>query len=88
MESLGVEINLHKSLLSQTGSCEFAKKLFVSGVDVSPLGPKSILEFIRKPSQFKEIIINNHLCDLVDVTVLKVQLKDLFLSAASHSSQK
>nr|UTQ48829.1 RNA-dependent RNA polymerase [Monilinia fructicola mitovirus 12] len=88
MEQLGVDINLSKSLISNTGSCEFAKKLFVSGVEVSPLGPKSIFEFIRNPSGFKEVIIHNSLCDLMDVTVLKVQLENLFKTASTHSSHR
>nr|QHJ68502.1 RNA-dependent RNA polymerase [Botrytis cinerea mitovirus 6] len=88
MNQLGVEINLHKSLISSTGSCEFAKKLFVSGVECSPLGPKSIFEFIRRPSGFKEVILHNNLCDLTDVTVLKAQLASLFDDARSHSSHK
>jgi hypothetical protein len=88
MDQLGVEINLNKSLISSTGSCEFAKKFFVLGEDVSALGPKSLFEFIRHPSSFKEVIISNNLCDLVDITVLKVQLVNLTDSASTHSSRK
>jgi hypothetical protein len=37
MEILGVEIGLAKSLISNNGSCEFAKRFYRSGVDVSGL---------------------------------------------------
>lgn len=42
MEELGVQIGLHKSLLSPKGTAlEFAKRTFYQGVDVSPI---SLLE--------------------------------------------
>jgi hypothetical protein len=42
MKELGVEINLSKSLISQNGTLEFAKRAYVRGVDVSPISLKEI----------------------------------------------
>jgi hypothetical protein len=49
MQDLGVSINLSKSVVSTTGSMEFAKRLIVKGTDLSPIGPKSIASIIRDP---------------------------------------
>jgi len=88
MEMLGVNINLSKSLISQQGSCEFAKRLYANGVDVSPLGPKSLLQFIASPQHFAEVVRNNELVDIVDVTVLQIQLGKLFMQAHNLGSHK
>jgi hypothetical protein len=44
---LGVEINLSKSLESDIGALEFAKRLFLGKTDVSPISPKVLLLAIR-----------------------------------------
>nr|UPW42242.1 MAG: putative RNA dependent RNA polymerase [Xinjiang mito-like virus 75] len=78
MEDLGVKINLSKSLISASGCCEFAKRFYHKGVDVSPLGPKSILEMIKSPRSFKDVVLNNSLIEVEDFAILRGQLKDLF----------
>jgi len=80
MKDLGVEINLTKSLVSASGSCEFAKRFYHHGVDVSPIGPKSILEMIGSPRSFKDVILNNSLIEVEDFAILRDQLKGLFSS--------
>lgn len=43
LKSLGMEVNVHKSVLSDTGTCmEFAKRTIYKGVDVSPIPLKEI----------------------------------------------
>jgi hypothetical protein len=79
MSDLGVNINLTKSLVSSSGSCEFAKRFYHQGIDVSPLGPKSILEMIKSPRSFKDIVLNNSLIEMEDLAILLDQLKALFM---------
>jgi hypothetical protein len=86
MDDLGVDINLSKSLVSVDGALEFAKKLYKDNIDLSPLGPKSLFEFINSPLHFKDIIINYELysrdsLDFVDSAVLVEQLSTLFTQA-------
>jgi hypothetical protein len=78
MKDLGVEINMSKSLVSASGSCEFAKRFYYHGIDVSPLGPKSILQMIRNPRSFKDIVLNNSLIEVKDFAILRDQLINLF----------
>jgi hypothetical protein len=42
MGDLGVEINLHKSLVSKIGYAEFAKRLISSSQEVTPVGPSTL----------------------------------------------
>lgn len=88
MKDLGLEINLSKSLISSSGSCEFAKKFYFQGEDVSPIGPKSILEFIKAPRSAKEILLNNSLVELSDFAILRDQLKSLFSEVSPIRSKK
>jgi len=44
---LGIEINLFKSLVSETAVSEFAKRIFRDGDDLSPLPPKLVLSLLR-----------------------------------------
>jgi len=44
---LGVDINMSKSLISELGVSEFAKRLFDKGVDVSPLPPKLVMSLLQ-----------------------------------------
>jgi hypothetical protein len=74
MKLLGVDINLSKSLVSKIGVCEFAKKLYIKGVDFSPLGPRSILEFMKSPQAFKEMVMNYQIFEDMDVAVFQEQL--------------
>jgi len=78
MKLLGVDINMSKSLVSSSGVCEFAKKLFIHGIDFSPIGPKSLLEFIKSPNTFKDMVMNYHIFEDLDVAVFHEQLTKLF----------
>lgn len=91
MNHLGVDINLSKSLVSKEGVAEFAKKIISSNVDLSPLGPKSIFEFIKSPLHLKDLIINYSLIGedtLMDKEVLVTHLTKFLSSAPGGSSQK
>jgi len=94
MTDLGVDINLSKSLVSKIGIAEFAKKLIGPSHDFSPLGPKSLFEFIKSPLYFKDLYIQYglHHTDisdpLLDREVLVDKLQYLLKDAASFSSQK
>jgi hypothetical protein len=88
MNDLGLEINLSKSLISSSGSCEFAKKFYFQGVDASPIGPKSILELLKAPRSAKDIILNNNLVDVSDFAILREQLKSLFKKESPIRSKK
>lgn len=88
MRDLGLEINLSKSLISSSGSCEFAKKFYFQGVDASPIGPKSILELLKAPRSAKDIILNNNLVDVSDFAILREQLKSLFKKESPIRSKK
>jgi hypothetical protein len=88
MSHLGLEINLSKSLISTSGSCEFAKRFYYEGIDASPIGPKSILEMIKAPRSFKEIILNNSLVDVGDFAILREQLYNLFKEKSPIRSVK
>lgn len=46
-KDLGIEINLFKSLVSETAVSEFAKRLFSESGDLSPLPPKLVLSLLR-----------------------------------------
>lgn len=93
MKDLGVEINLHKSLVSEVGVAEFAKKLLDSNHDYSPLGPKSLFEFIKSPLHFKDVFINYGLYHdneetIIDGEVLVCKLQSLYNGAQSFSTHK
>lgn len=88
MEQLGVEINLSKSVVSSSNSCEFAKKLYINGIDMSPLGPKAILQCLSSPRDLKDVILNYNLIDQVEFTSLYDQFKQLLIEGQKFSSQK
>jgi hypothetical protein len=57
MESLGVDIGLHKSLLSPQGlALEFAKRTIYKGVDVSPVPIKEFYSASRHLGSFVEFL--------------------------------
>jgi hypothetical protein len=43
MKDLGVEINLSKSVISNEGCFEFAKRLVSPSGEISPVGPKNLV---------------------------------------------
>lgn len=85
METLGVDINLSKSVQSTIGGCEFAKKILIAGQDFSPIGVKELFQFINSPRHFKDLILNNKVLDHVlgvnvDFAAASLFLEDLFSS--------
>lgn len=94
MEDLGVDINLSKSLISKVGVAEFAKKLIGPDHDYSPLGPKSLFEFIKSPLYLKDLYLQYDLHHfvvedpLLDREVLVDKLQSFIRSPESFSSQK
>lgn len=58
MDDLGVDINLSKSVISRTNSFEFAKRSIVKGVDLSPIGPKALLQSVHAPSLALPLIMD------------------------------
>lgn len=93
METLGVDINMSKSLVSTTGSLEFAKRLIIESKDVSPIGPKSISQLINSPRSIKDMIINNNLLttheiDVLDKAAVSSHLQDLLSPSTRLSSVK
>lgn len=56
MEFLGVDINLFKSLESEIGVAEFAKRLLTSEGDLSPASPRLLLSVARNPRHLVEAI--------------------------------
>lgn len=53
---LGVEINLSKSLESDIGVLEFAKRLMRDGVDLSPISPRVLLLAVRNIFYLPDLI--------------------------------
>jgi hypothetical protein len=94
MTDLGVDINLSKSLVSKIGVAEFAKKLIGPDHDYSPLGPKSLFEFIKSPLYLKDLFVQYDLSryvfedPLLDREVLVDKLQSFIRSPESFSSQK
>jgi hypothetical protein len=94
MINLGVDINLSKSLVSKTGVAEFAKKLIGPDHDFSPLGPKSLFEFIKSPLYLKDLYIQYNLHSIVvedpllDREVLVDKIQSFLKAPESFSSQK
>lgn len=81
MKDLGVEINLSKSVISTSNSLEFAKRLIVQGEDVSPYGPKALLQTVNAPqksSDFLLMILSNE-----RVTTSLGELRSLFRDVSS-----
>jgi hypothetical protein len=56
MNDLGVDINLDKSLTSERGLAEFAKRLIGHQGDISPISPKLILQTALRPQGLVEVI--------------------------------
>lgn len=75
MAALGVPINMSKSLVSETGCLEFAKRWFHPDLgDFSPIGPGLILVVIRN-LRFIPLLVNE--LAIKDFGFLPSQLKDL-----------
>lgn len=57
-ELLGVEINLSKSLQSDIGVMEFAKRLVSPNGEYSPLGPGNIVGCLRHPAMLPSLFLD------------------------------
>lgn len=60
MQDLGMEINPHKSLTSHKGVCEFAKRLISKTFELTPIGPKNLVQALTShnmiPSLFLDLV--------------------------------
>lgn len=88
MKDLGVEINLSKSVISSSNSCEFAKKLFIEGIDLSPLGPKAVLQGVISPRNLRDVMLNYNLLDGVELADIQETFRILLKEGQKFSSQK
>lgn len=57
-EILGVEINLSKSIQSDKGVMEFAKRLVSPLANFSPVGPKNVTLSLKAPSHISTLVID------------------------------
>jgi hypothetical protein len=57
-ELLGVEINLSKSILSEDGVVEFAKRLASPTQEFTPIGPKNILGVLKNPAYLPQLYLD------------------------------
>lgn len=61
MESIGVGINLSKSILSPLGKgLEFAKRTFIDGIDVSPISFRELSESLKPGNISSWVAFANH----------------------------
>jgi len=58
MKSLGLEINLSKSLISKIGVMEFAKRIILPEGEVTPIGPKNIVWTLKSPSMVVSLFLD------------------------------
>lgn len=56
MDHLGVAVGLAKSLVSKNATCEFAKRTFFEGVDVSPMPVKEYVSATMEIAMLPELI--------------------------------
>jgi hypothetical protein len=56
MKDLGVDINQAKSLESEIGLAEFAKRLIGPHGDISPISPKLVLQTALKPRALTDLV--------------------------------
>lgn len=58
MKDLGLEINLSKSLISDIGVIEFAKRWFHNDIDLSPGSPALITRVLADPSYLPTLVLD------------------------------
>lgn len=61
MKAVGVEIGLHKSLVSRKGVLEFAKRFIVNSVDVSPVPFKELVPPLHEFASLTQLILKYQL---------------------------
>lgn len=83
-EELGMDISLHKSLVSKN-SFEFAKQLIRGEDNLSPLGPKNILLCLKSSGGIISLIV-----DMMSkgVTYDESSVEDLFKKVPTLSSKR
>jgi len=57
-EILGVKINLSKSLQSDKGVIEFAKRIITPTSEFSPIGPKNIALALKAPAHLSTVLLD------------------------------
>jgi len=57
-EILGVEINLSKSLQSDKGVVEFAKRIVTPDHEFSPIGPKNVALALKAPAHLSTVVLD------------------------------
>jgi hypothetical protein len=58
MQDLGMEINPHKSLTSQKGVCEFAKRLVSNSYELTPIGPKNLVQAMTSHNMIPSLFLD------------------------------
>lgn len=75
---LGVDINLSKSLVSDKGAFEFAKRLITLQGEFTPLGPKNIVLALKRATNIPSLFIDGlGKGDSFSAMRVKVLLRDL-----------
>lgn len=57
-QTFGVKINLSKSVMSEHGHMEFAKRLVTPTEEISPVGPKNIMVGLKSPAHIPTLILD------------------------------
>lgn len=57
-EILGVDINLSKSIVSDSGVMEFAKRIVGPFGEVSPIGPKNLSGCLTNPASLPSLLLD------------------------------
>lgn len=57
-EVLGVKINLSKSITSDKGVVEFAKRLVSPSCNYSPVGPKNVALALKAPAHLPTLLLD------------------------------
>jgi len=58
MKDLGMEINPHKSLVSSKGVCEFAKRLVSPTSELTPIGPKNLVQAMTSHNMIPSLFVD------------------------------
>ena len=73
-DTLGVDINLSKSLYSEKGAMEFAKRLYLDKIDLSPISPKVLLLAVRNvfylPDLIRDMVEKEYVIDTKSLLAL------------------
>lgn len=83
METLGVKINLSKSIVSSRFT-EFAKKLIGKDIDLSPIGPGLILQTVRHRSYLIRFLTETMTMNIVHMFNVPALLDNIKLSSSKR----